>query len=128
MYTLLLAIFPSLANLPNGLPASAGIDTANFLCFFLFCLLQLIPLWFPIHSLRHLFTAKAIFAPAAGLVSFLSSFWNFQVESSLTNFFQFFFSFSPGFIWMVFKTIRRNWTTSFSRIECTRIIRLGFHG
>lgn len=69
VYTLLLAIFPSIANLHNGIPNS-GTDTAHLVSFFIFCLIQLIPLWYPIHSLRHLFTAKAIFAPLAGLALF----------------------------------------------------------
>ncbi|GAA5964063.1 hypothetical protein JCM21900_005150 [Sporobolomyces salmonicolor] len=68
-YTLLLAIFPSLAHLHNGIPSS-GTDTAHFLTFFLFSLLSLIVIWFPIHTLRHFFTLKAVLAPIGGITLF----------------------------------------------------------
>jgi hypothetical protein len=35
-YIMLHAIFPSIATMPNLLPKSAGIDSANLICFFLF--------------------------------------------------------------------------------------------
>ena len=45
----------ALANLrgriANGLPESAGITTRDFLCFFLFCLISLPAIWFPIHQM-----------------------------------------------------------------------------
>lgn len=66
VYTLLLAIWPSIANLDNGIPSS-GTDTAHFLSFFLFTLLLTVAVWFPFHTIRHLFTLKAIAAPAAGI-------------------------------------------------------------
>ncbi|TNY19629.1 NCS1 nucleoside transporter family [Rhodotorula diobovata] len=67
VYTLILAIWPSFANLPNGIPSS-GTDTAHFLSFFLFNLLLGAVVWFPIHTIRHLFTVKAVVAPAGGIV------------------------------------------------------------
>ncbi|BGP50796.1 uracil permease [Rhodotorula kratochvilovae] len=66
VYTLLLAIWPSFANLHNGIPSS-GTDTAHFLSFFLFMLILAVVVWFPIHTIRHLFTLKAVVAPAAGI-------------------------------------------------------------
>ncbi|GAA5938047.1 hypothetical protein JCM3775_005322 [Rhodotorula graminis] len=66
VYTLLLAIWPSIANLSNGIPSS-GTDTAHFLSFFLFMLLLTVAVFFPFHTIRHLFTVKAIVAPASGI-------------------------------------------------------------
>ncbi|KWU43940.1 NCS1 nucleoside transporter family [Rhodotorula sp. JG-1b] len=68
-YTLILSIWPSFRHLHNGIPAS-GTDTAHFLCFFLFSLISLVAIWFPIHQIRHLFTLKAYAAPAAGIALF----------------------------------------------------------
>ncbi|KMK62662.1 uridine permease Fui1 [Aspergillus fumigatus Z5] len=64
------AIWPSYAHLHNSLPASAGVETKDFVSFFLFWLLSLPALWFPIHKIRHLFTAKAIYSPIAAIAFF----------------------------------------------------------
>lgn len=64
------AIWPSYANLPNSLPANAGVDTKNFVSFFLFWLLSLPALWLPVHKIRHLFTVKAYYAPIAAISFF----------------------------------------------------------
>lgn len=64
------AIWPSYRNLHNSLSASAGVDTKNFLSFFLFWLLSLPALWFPVHKVRHLFTVKAIYSPIAAIAFF----------------------------------------------------------
>ncbi|KAJ5883050.1 Uracil permease [Penicillium subrubescens] len=64
------AIWPSYKNLHNSLSASAGVDTKNFLSFFLFWLLSLPALWFPVHKVRHLFTVKAIYSPIAAIAFF----------------------------------------------------------
>ena len=76
----------------NGLPESAGITTRDFLCFFLFSLISLPAIWFPIHQMyvlpakellrhrwplislfkrRHLFTLKAVVVPIAGIIFFV---------------------------------------------------------
>ncbi|KAG8825648.1 hypothetical protein FRC19_010852 [Serendipita sp. 401] len=68
---LLRSMWPSVYNIPNHLPESAGITTRDFMCFFLFWFISLPAIWFPIHKIRHLFTAKAIFAPTAGIVFFI---------------------------------------------------------
>ncbi|KIW00002.1 hypothetical protein, variant [Verruconis gallopava] len=44
--------------------------TREFMAFFLFWLLSLPALWFPVHKIRHLFTIKAYFVPLAGLAYF----------------------------------------------------------
>ncbi|KAL4934120.1 nucleobase cation symporter-1 family protein [Aspergillus undulatus] len=64
------AIWPSYENLPNGIPEISGVDTKNFLSFFLFWLLSLPALWFPVHQLRHLFTVKSIYSPIAAIAFF----------------------------------------------------------
>ncbi|KAF8607752.1 putative uracil permease [Ceratobasidium sp. AG-I] len=70
---MLRAMWPSVQNIPNGLPESAGITTRDFMCFFLFWLISLPAIWFPIHKIRHLFTAKAIVVPIAGIAFFIWS-------------------------------------------------------
>lgn len=64
------AIWPSYKHLHNDLSASAGVDTKGFVSFFLFWLLSLPALWFPVHKVRHLFTVKAIFSPIAAISFF----------------------------------------------------------
>ncbi|KAL4943579.1 permease for cytosine/purines, uracil, thiamine, allantoin-domain-containing protein [Aspergillus oleicola] len=64
------AIWPSYENIPNGIPESSGVDTKNFVSFFLFWLLSLPALWFPVHQLRHLFTVKSIYSPIAAIAFF----------------------------------------------------------
>ncbi|KAJ5901943.1 Nucleobase cation symporter-1 NCS1 [Penicillium taxi] len=64
------AIWPSYKNLPNGLSASAGVTTKDFVSFFLFWLCSLPALWFPVQKVRHLFTAKAIYSPIAAIAFF----------------------------------------------------------
>lgn len=64
------AIWPSYTHLHNGLSASAGVDTKGFVSFFIFWLLSLPALWFPVHKVRHLFTVKAIYSPIAAIAFF----------------------------------------------------------
>ncbi|KAN0131668.1 Permease for cytosine/purines, uracil, thiamine, allantoin domain containing protein [Lactarius tabidus] len=71
MKVMLRSIWPSLNNIPNTMPASSGTNTRDFMCFFLFWLISLPAIWFPIHTIRHLFTLKAIVAPAAGITFFI---------------------------------------------------------
>jgi NCS1 family nucleobase:cation symporter-1 len=65
------SIWPSYVNLPNGLPASSGITTYQFLSFFLFWLCSLPAIWFPVHKIRHLFTVKSYFTPIC-MISFFA--------------------------------------------------------
>ena len=55
----------------NTLPVSSGTNTRDFVSFFLFWLGSLPFLWFPVHKIRHLFTVKAFFVPAAGISFFI---------------------------------------------------------
>ncbi|KAK0482212.1 permease for cytosine/purines, uracil, thiamine, allantoin-domain-containing protein [Armillaria novae-zelandiae] len=68
---MLRAMWPGVNNIPNHLPASSGTTTKDFMCFFLFWLISLPAIWFPIHQIRHLFTLKAIVAPTAGIAFFI---------------------------------------------------------
>jgi NCS1 family nucleobase:cation symporter-1 len=61
------SIWSSYNDLPNTMPASSGTNTRDFLAFFLFWLGSLPAIWFPVHKIRHLFTAKAIVVPIAGV-------------------------------------------------------------
>ncbi|KIJ55807.1 hypothetical protein M422DRAFT_24323 [Sphaerobolus stellatus SS14] len=70
---MLRAMWPSVNNIPNRLPESAGITSRDMMGFFLFWLISLPAIWFPIHKIRHLFTAKAIVVPIAGITFFVWS-------------------------------------------------------
>lgn len=71
--TMLRSMWLSVENIPNGLPESSGTNTRDFVCFFLFWLISLPALYPEMHKIRHLFTAKAIFAPTAGIIFFVWS-------------------------------------------------------
>lgn len=64
------AIWPSFTNLHNGIPSS-GTNTRDFLSFFIFWLISLPAIWFPVHQIRHLFTVKAFVVPTAGMTFFI---------------------------------------------------------
>ncbi|KAF2681804.1 hypothetical protein K458DRAFT_309189 [Lentithecium fluviatile CBS 122367] len=57
-------------GIANGIPSS-GTNTVAFASFFLFWLGSLPAIWFPVHKIRHLFTAKAYFVPTAGFAFFI---------------------------------------------------------
>ncbi|KAI1119598.1 permease for cytosine/purines, uracil, thiamine, allantoin-domain-containing protein [Nemania sp. NC0429] len=58
-------------TIPNTFPANAGTTTADYASFFIFWLVSLPAIWFPVHKIRHLFTVKAYFVPAAGIAFFI---------------------------------------------------------
>lgn len=68
---MLRAMWPSVETIPNHLPESSGTNTRDFMCFFLFWLISLPAIWFPIHQIRHLFTLKSIVTPIAGITFFI---------------------------------------------------------
>ncbi|TFY52266.1 hypothetical protein EVJ58_g10113 [Rhodofomes roseus] len=68
---MLRAIWPSIENIPNSMPASSGTNTRDFMCFFLFWLISLPAIWLPLHKVRHLFTVKAIIVPIAAVAFFI---------------------------------------------------------
>lgn len=61
------AIWSKYADVPNALPTKSGVTTKSFASFFLFWLLSLPALWIPVHKVRHLFTIKSIYSPAAAI-------------------------------------------------------------
>ncbi|OAA66580.1 Permease, cytosine/purines, uracil, thiamine, allantoin [Niveomyces insectorum RCEF 264] len=58
-------------KIPNTFSPTSGTTTADYVSFFLFWLVSLVALWFPVQSLRHLFTFKSYFVPAAGVAFFI---------------------------------------------------------
>jgi len=64
---MLRAMWPSINDLPNSMPASSGTNTQDFLCFFLFWLISLPVIWFPMHKVRHFFLAIPIIMPTASI-------------------------------------------------------------
>ncbi|KAI1076766.1 permease for cytosine/purines, uracil, thiamine, allantoin-domain-containing protein [Whalleya microplaca] len=58
-------------TIPNTFSAASETTTADYVSFFLFWLLSLPAIWFPVHQIRHLFTVKAYFVPCAGIAFFI---------------------------------------------------------
>ncbi|KAL8913740.1 MAG: hypothetical protein Q9171_001474 [Xanthocarpia ochracea] len=67
---MLRSIWSSYNDLPNSFP-SQSTNTRDYVSFFLFWFFSLPAIWFPVHQIRHLFTVKAYFAPAAGITFFI---------------------------------------------------------
>lgn len=75
VYLMIRSIWPSWDNYGDGgsknsLPASSGTNTRDFTSFFIFWLCSLPAIYFPVHQIRHLFTAKSIIVPIAGISFF----------------------------------------------------------
>ncbi|EJD08121.1 uncharacterized protein FOMMEDRAFT_75185 [Fomitiporia mediterranea MF3/22] len=71
VYLMIRSIWPSFENLHSSMPASSGTNTRDFVSFFIFWLLSLPAIWFPVHKIRHLFTVKAYIVPVSGLAFFI---------------------------------------------------------
>lgn len=69
---MLRSIWSNYKDLPNTFP-SQSTNTRDYVSFFLFWLCSLPAIWFPVHKIRHLFTVKAYFVPAAGITFFIWS-------------------------------------------------------
>ena len=65
------SIWTAYEDVPNSMPGSSGTVTRDFVSFFLFWACSLPAIWFPVHKIRHLFTAKAYFVPPAGVAFFI---------------------------------------------------------
>jgi hypothetical protein len=65
-YVLIRSIWPSFTQVPNGIPSS-GTDTAHFVSFFLFSFVSLFAIYPRLHTIRHLFTLKALVTPVAAV-------------------------------------------------------------
>ncbi|KAG2124441.1 permease for cytosine/purines, uracil, thiamine, allantoin-domain-containing protein [Suillus clintonianus] len=64
---MLRAMWPSIDDLPNSMPASSGTNTRDYLCFFLFWLISLPVIWLPVHKVRHFFLVTPILMPIASM-------------------------------------------------------------
>ena len=70
VYVFLRCLFPSIANIPNKMPAYTETTSAYILCFVIYWLISLPTIWVPIHKLRWWFLAKAVIAPIIGFALF----------------------------------------------------------
>lgn len=70
VYVFLRCLFPSIANIPNKMPAYTETTSAYILCFVIYWLISLPTIWIPIHMLRWWFSAKAVIAPIIGFALF----------------------------------------------------------
>ena len=70
VYVFLRCLFPSIANIPNKMPAYTETTSAYVLCYVIYWLLSLPTIWVPIHKLRWWFLAKAVIAPIVGFALF----------------------------------------------------------
>ena len=66
------AIWPFYPKIPNTL-AGSGIETYQFVSFFIFWLISLPAIYPHVHHIRHLFTVKAIVVPTASMFFFIWS-------------------------------------------------------
>lgn len=72
VYLMIRSIWNSWANIPNTLAGTTGIMSTSYFISFIFFWIGSLPfLWFPVHKIRHLFTVKAFFVPAAGIAFFI---------------------------------------------------------
>ncbi|KAK3312360.1 uracil permease-like protein [Apodospora peruviana] len=69
VYIMIRAIWKSWDRdtIPNSFAQDSGTTTADFASFFIFWFCSLPAIWFPVHQIRHLFTVKAYFVPAAAI-------------------------------------------------------------
>jgi len=69
VYIMIRAIWKSWDRdlIPNSFAPDSGTTTADFVSFFIFWFCSLPAIWFPVHKIRHLFTVKSYFVPAAGI-------------------------------------------------------------
>ncbi|KAM0750161.1 NCS1 nucleoside transporter family [Meredithblackwellia eburnea MCA 4105] len=69
VFVLIQAIWPQAINMTThilGNPKN-GLDVGHLVGFLIFSLISLIPIYFPLHTIRHLFTLKAVLAPIGGI-------------------------------------------------------------
>ncbi|TFY79951.1 hypothetical protein EWM64_g4056 [Hericium alpestre] len=83
IYQMLKAIWPSLAHLPNHLPANANITTSGIMCYFLYWLIQFPFMLVSPQRIRYLFVAKAMIVPPTWLAMLIWSFVRVPASQSL---------------------------------------------
>jgi len=60
-------------TMPNTFSEASGTTSVDYASFFIFWFCSLPAIWFPVQQIRHLFTVKAYFVPAAGIALFIWS-------------------------------------------------------
>ncbi|RPB07889.1 NCS1 nucleoside transporter family [Morchella conica CCBAS932] len=70
IYLMIRSVWTAFEDVPNTFPDSVGTTTKYFVSFFIFWLISLPAIWFPVHQIRHLFTFKAFVVPIAGFAFF----------------------------------------------------------
>ncbi|OQU98355.1 hypothetical protein CLAIMM_04152 [Cladophialophora immunda] len=63
IHQMLRAIWPSFDDIPNALPASAGITSADLLCYFILLIIQTPLTLIPMYKLKWYFLLKAVLSP-----------------------------------------------------------------
>lgn len=58
-------------TMPNTFSEGSGTTSVDYASFFIFWFCSLPAIWFPVQQIRHLFTVKAYFVPAAGIALFI---------------------------------------------------------
>ncbi|KAI6019475.1 NCS1 nucleoside transporter family [Pisolithus microcarpus] len=74
VYQMLKAIWPSIARLPNHLPASANITSSGLLCYLLYWIIQFPFMLLSPHNIRWLFLVKGIVVPITWLAMVIWAF------------------------------------------------------
>ncbi|KAH7909872.1 permease for cytosine/purines, uracil, thiamine, allantoin-domain-containing protein [Hygrophoropsis aurantiaca] len=74
VYQMLKAIWPSIANMPNHLPASSNTTTVGMMCFLLYWILQLPFMLLSPQRIRYLFMVKGAIVPFAWLAMVIWAF------------------------------------------------------
>ncbi|KAG6327058.1 hypothetical protein ID866_12031, partial [Astraeus odoratus] len=74
VYQMLKAIWPSIAMLPNRLPANANITSSGFLCYVLYWFIQLPFMLLSPHKIRWLFLVKGIVVPMSWIAMMIWAF------------------------------------------------------
>ena len=82
---MLKAIWPSLAKLPNHLPANANITTRGMLCYIIYWLIQFPFMFVTPQKIRWLFVAKGIIVPIAWLSMLIWAFVKVPSHGSLIS-------------------------------------------
>ncbi|KZP30106.1 NCS1 nucleoside transporter family [Athelia psychrophila] len=85
IYQMLKAIWPSVARLPNHLPASANITTSGMMCYLLYWLVQFPFMLVSPQKIRWLFVVKAMIVPATWVAMLIWAFVRVPPSQGLLN-------------------------------------------
>ncbi|KAF9235804.1 permease for cytosine/purines, uracil, thiamine, allantoin-domain-containing protein [Melanogaster broomeanus] len=85
IYQMLKAIWPSIANVPNHIPASSNITSVGMMCYLIYWLVQLPFMLLSPHQIRYLWMAKGIIVPIAWLAMVIWAFIKVPPSVGLFN-------------------------------------------